>query len=164
MKFLVIYIIYFIYIISILIIFSLGQFIEFLNYTKSLLFDQEPNYDYLNSLIVNIMNQKNLKLDYCYDWKIINNSTVNSSNSKDLISNEHSETIKINDLDIYEENLYKDFKEIFNNQNYNKNLYANKIDNSDTEANDDYNNDNDENTEEYIPKNFIYLEDQLFLH
>jgi hypothetical protein len=138
----------------------IGQLIEFLNYTKSLFFDQEPNYDYLNSLIVNIMNERNLKLDYCYDWKIINTSTVNSTNSKEIISTNLSETIEINDLDFYQENFYKDFNEIFEIQNTNNQV--NKIDNCDTNANAN-NKDSGENTEEYIPKNVIYLQNQLFI-
>ena len=46
------------------------QFCEFIKYTKSLSFEQEPNYNYLKKLIYNVMDKYEYSFDYLYDWGI----------------------------------------------------------------------------------------------
>ena len=91
-----------------------------------------------------MMNEKkNLKIDYLFE-RIITNINSTNDYSKELITtyndkntnSDISETMKINDYDNLVEFNYKDFKDIY------------EI--------------NDSDTEEFIPKNIIYLENQLF--
>ena len=39
-----------------------------LEYTRSIKFDETPNYDYLLSLLVNVLNNNNYKLDNRFEW------------------------------------------------------------------------------------------------
>jgi len=90
-----------------------------------------------------INEKKNLKIDYLFE-RIITNINSTNDYSKELITtyndkntnSDISETMKINDYDNLVEFNYKDFKDIY------------EI--------------NDSDTEEFIPKNIIYLENQLF--
>ena len=44
------------------------QIYYFLNHVKSLEFKEKPKYDYLRSLLIEIMTENNYKMDFQYDW------------------------------------------------------------------------------------------------
>ena len=44
------------------------QFMEYIEYTKNMEFEQEPDYDYLRGLFRQVMNEREYKFDYMYDW------------------------------------------------------------------------------------------------
>ena len=44
------------------------QFMEYIEYTKNMEFEQEPDYDYLRGLFRQVMNEREYKFDYIYDW------------------------------------------------------------------------------------------------
>jgi len=46
-----------------------GEFCTYLNYVKSLKFDEKPDYSYLRKLFFNLFQKENYILDYCYDWE-----------------------------------------------------------------------------------------------
>ena len=74
-----------------------SQFCEYIKYTRNLLYEQDPNYDYLRSLFTSVLSAERLGIDCYYDWD--------------------KETI----------NYFRDFKNIYNknddknNNNYNNN-------------------------------------------
>lgn len=47
-----------------------SQFEEIFNYVRGLLYIEDPNYNYIRSLLNEIANEQNFKLDYQWDWKI----------------------------------------------------------------------------------------------
>lgn len=49
------------------------QFAEYLSYCRSLRFDQDPDYDYLISLMTQIMQENGYEDDGHYDWMDLNN-------------------------------------------------------------------------------------------
>ena len=72
------------------------QFCEYIKYTRNLLYEQDPNYDYLRSLFTSVLSAERLGIDCYYDWD--------------------KETI----------NYFRDFKNIYNkNDDKNSNNYNN---------------------------------------
>ncbi|AET41662.1 casein kinase YCK3 Ecym_8392 [Eremothecium cymbalariae DBVPG len=51
------------------------QFAEYLKYCRALRFDQEPDYDYLISLMDAVMQERNVRDSEHYDWMDLNNQT-----------------------------------------------------------------------------------------
>ncbi len=44
------------------------QLATFINYARQLKFEEEPDYNYLFSLLKAAMKSKNIEMDYIYDW------------------------------------------------------------------------------------------------
>ena len=64
-----------------------NQIKEFLIYVRNLKYEEEPNYNYMNNLFINILNALNEKFDFIYDWNINHSLIYNKSNKyTDLIS------------------------------------------------------------------------------
>ena len=105
------------------------EFCEFVNYTRNLEFEEEPNYDYLRNLLKKVMKDNNFENDYVYDWVEDKKSrgenrtttaeiiTTNQSNFSNVV-NEKKNNININNV-------------VENNNN---------IDNKKKKENDDVNN------------------------
>ena len=45
-----------------------SEFATYINYTRKLTFEQDPDYDYLKGLFKTIMEKNNIKYDFEYDW------------------------------------------------------------------------------------------------
>jgi hypothetical protein len=45
-----------------------SEFKAMIAYARNLEFKEEPNYDYLRSLLYNVASREDITLDYCYDW------------------------------------------------------------------------------------------------
>ena len=44
------------------------QFTDYINYTRNLAYEQEPNYDYLKNLFITTLNNEGFNIDCYYDW------------------------------------------------------------------------------------------------
>ncbi len=44
------------------------EFKTMIAYSRNLEFKEEPNYDYLRSLMHTVARRENITMDYCYDW------------------------------------------------------------------------------------------------
>ena len=63
------------------------QIKEFLIYVRNLKYEEEPNYHYMNSLFLNVLDSLNEKFDNIYDWNINHTIIYNKSNKyTDLLS------------------------------------------------------------------------------
>jgi len=47
---------------------SIDEFTDYINYTRNLDFEQEPDYEYLRGLFRQVMTKFNLVQDFEYDW------------------------------------------------------------------------------------------------
>ena len=45
-----------------------NQFSDFVDYCRLLKFDEEPNYEFLKGLLIQVMNNNFFEFDYVYDW------------------------------------------------------------------------------------------------
>ncbi len=62
-----------------------SEFITYINYTRNLNFEEEPDYDHLRSLFKIVMEKSNLKYDYLYDWsETKDNGKENKENNKKI--------------------------------------------------------------------------------
>ena len=93
-----------------------SEFIEFIKYSKNLKFEEDPNYSYLRSLLIKILNDMNI------NYRTLSFSWINSKNSKLSCypnnnsirkSNVHTRIIK----KLKEEKRRRNKSEIFNNIN-----------------------------------------------
>jgi serine/threonine protein kinase len=46
------------------------EFATYIDYTRKLAFEQDPDYDYIKGLFKTVMEKNNIKYDYEYDWTI----------------------------------------------------------------------------------------------
>ena len=46
------------------------QFTDYINYTRSLAYEQEPDYDYLKNLFITTLNDEGFNIDCYYDWDV----------------------------------------------------------------------------------------------
>jgi len=80
------------------------QFCEYIKYSKSLSFEEEPDYNYLKKLILDVMTERGYTLDYIYDWvqnkkksDTSNNIKVNKENCIAYKNKNKNNIIKNND-------------------------------------------------------------------
>ena len=76
------------------------QFCEYVKYTRSLSFEQEPDYNYLKKLIYNCMDKYEYSIDYLYDWglKKIKSSQIdhNEGNNNNINNNNINKLCQLN--------------------------------------------------------------------
>jgi serine/threonine protein kinase len=51
-----------------------AEFVEFMNYSRSLRFDETPSYTYLKNLFENLRFKMKFENDFLYDWDVLNSS------------------------------------------------------------------------------------------
>ena len=51
-----------------------AEFVEFMNYSRSLRFDETPSYTYLKNLFENLRFRMRFENDFLYDWDVLNSS------------------------------------------------------------------------------------------
>ena len=49
-----------------------SEFIQFVSYPRNLKFEEKPDYDYLKGLLYDIVKKEDIKMDYNYDWLLLN--------------------------------------------------------------------------------------------
>ncbi len=55
-----------------------NEFASLINNTRSLQFEQEPDYEYLRGLLKSVMEKNGWKFDYEYDWSTSDTGKSNS--------------------------------------------------------------------------------------
>ena len=105
------------------------EFCEFVNYTRNLEFEEEPNYDYLRNLLKKVMKDNNFENDYVYDW-------VEDKKSRGENRTTTAEIITTNQSNF--SNVVNEKKNNINNNNVVEN--NNNIDNKKKKENDEVNN------------------------
>ena len=104
------------------------EFTDYINYTRNLQYEQDPNYDFLKGLFTNVLKRDGLKIDCFYDW---DNETINYYRDFKNVDNNRKETSSINNnqqLNIREMNSFASGENISNNRfnninNVNNNKY-----------------------------------------
>ena len=113
------------------------EFIKFVSYPRNLIFEEKPDYDFLKSLLHNIIKREDIKVDYNYDWL-----NLNKKDEKQKERSENEEKIKI----FTDENINNNNKSnnknnnnifrIFNDDvNINMNIFINNFTNLKEEKN-----------------------------
>ncbi len=51
--------------------FVLAEFATYVNYCRSLRFEEKPDYAYLRQLIRNLFHRQGFSYDYVFDWNVI---------------------------------------------------------------------------------------------
>ena len=65
------------------------QFTTFLTYTRTLRFDEKPDYNYLRKIFRDLFTQQGYQLDYIFDWTVKQGglgSTVGNDKKKTVVS------------------------------------------------------------------------------
>ena len=104
------------------------QFTEYIKYTRNLEYEQDPDYDYLRNLFVNVLNSDGFIIDCYYDWdketinyfrdfKNIETKANNNKSKNDSTSINTSKQLNIKDIYSYTSTENK----IFNNSKFNSN-------------------------------------------
>ena len=89
-----------------------NEIIEYMNYAKSLKFEQEPDYKYLKNLFKIILKKNNVRFDkYIYSW-----CRNDNLNKKDLITNKINNN-KLERKSSPQNRLYKKIQESIENKN-----------------------------------------------
>ena len=91
------------------------QFYEYIKYTRSLAFEQEPDYHYLKKLIYNVMDKYEFSLDYLYDWGISKKKNEysektnisNKNNKNNNNNNNHNDNVSIKEFNSKNNNKEK---------------------------------------------------------
>ncbi len=60
----------------------IDEMICFLQYTKSVQFEEKPSYQYLKSLLLNLFEKNKLEYDFVYDWYYINDKESKDTNDR----------------------------------------------------------------------------------
>jgi hypothetical protein len=72
------------------------EFLEFLNYAKSLRFEDRPDYSYLKRLFKELFAKENYQLDYVFDWTNMNLRKSSQSKNTPLVEEPVKEEEKKN--------------------------------------------------------------------
>ena len=65
------------------------EFSEYLKYVKNLEFEQEPNYNYMRKLFLDVLSRYNYQNDFIFSW-ILNKKTKRGSDTKSLDNKSYS--------------------------------------------------------------------------
>ena len=68
---------------------SIAEFATYLNFCRSLRFDDKPDYSYLRQLFRNLFHRQGFSYDYVFDWnmlKFVSFGTVKDKDSEFLTS------------------------------------------------------------------------------
>lgn len=72
------------------------EFASFLNYTRSLRFEDRPDYSHLRKMFKELLVKEGYEYDYAFDWIILNEKLANPQalvhvdNGEDLVSKQSS--------------------------------------------------------------------------
>ena len=82
-----------------------NQFYQFVDYCRLLKFDEEPNYEYLKGLLIEVMNNNSFGFDYIYDWSDKKNYNKDLSKSVCKESNNFLKRIQDKETNEKEKNI-----------------------------------------------------------
>lgn len=75
------------------------EFKDILVYTRNLQFEEMPNYKYIKSKLLNVVNKYTLSLEMIFEWADHGNSTLISEKSSKESSNTNKRVDEINKYD-----------------------------------------------------------------
>ena len=84
-----------------------NEFEQYIKYTRNLKYEEDPDYNYLKNLFVNVLKKNNLEFNYYYDWDqstLSNEEVISINNSLSSYTNTNKERkipklyTKINEL------------------------------------------------------------------
>jgi len=56
---------------------KIAEMATYINYTRNLGFEEDPNYDYLRGLFRKILESNNQQYDFIFDWIVLGNNKTN---------------------------------------------------------------------------------------
>jgi casein kinase I family protein HRR25 len=62
------------------------EFAMFLNYSRNLRYDEDPDYAYLRKLFRDLMEREGIAYDYMFDWSIVPPSEAEMSEKDTVVS------------------------------------------------------------------------------
>ena len=71
------------------------QFNEYLTYVKNLEFEQEPNYNYMRKLFLDVLNRFNYQIDFMFSW-IFNKKIKGGSDTKSFDNKSYTKNVSSN--------------------------------------------------------------------
>ena len=72
-----------------------SQFEEYVNYTRNLGYEEDPNYNYLKNLFLSVLKSYDWNFDYYYDWDQLGltNSEIKNNEKDSNVNNEVNKTL-----------------------------------------------------------------------
>ena len=104
------------------------QFTDYINYTRNLAYEQEPNYDYLKNLFITTLNNEGFNIDCYYDW---DQQTIQYSRSFKTSKGINTSTSTINNNTKLTTSYYTN-KSIYTNRKNNGTYYKENSNNLST--------------------------------
>ena len=106
------------------------EFADYINYTRNLEYEEDPDYIYLRNLFINILNRDGFKIDCYYDWDKetihyfrdfkngdMNKSSTNIKNQIDSNSSRNNPAISNGNINMHSSHKEKPFIRISNKNN-----------------------------------------------
>ena len=128
------------------------QFQDYVKYTKNLEYEQDPDYNYLKQLFLNVLKDQGYELDYYYDWDTETLSNVNNENAnlpRDCAGVFH----KISDLRNNNKDHQNNNEEVVVDEDDDNKKNDVEVKNNEKKNNDNDNNNNDLNKENMVERN-----------
>jgi serine/threonine protein kinase len=109
-----------------------NEFADYINYTRNLQYEQDPDYNYLKNLFLNVLSKSGYRVDCYYDWdkETINyfrdfknvDNIKNNKNKNDSSSVSTNQQFNMKDVNSFASTENKTYNKINNNiQKYNSN-------------------------------------------
>ena len=97
------------------------EFEEYVEYTRNLEYEEDPNYEYLKNLFLIILKEDINNIEYVYDWDIGNKTlntitTSNTSQKAFLLKDKEKERKRERDKEDKNNNKFKNIQNIFKNK------------------------------------------------
>ena len=106
------------------------QFTDYINYTRSLQYEQDPDYDYLKNLFITTLNSQGFNIDCYYDWDT--QTILYSRNFKNIENNKKLSSTSINPIQPQQNNLIDTKNNSVINNKMNNNHYIENSNNLST--------------------------------
>lgn len=86
------------------------EFAQYINYTRNLNYESDPDYEYLRNLFKNVLKNLNFNYDYCYDWvegkrQITKTNTFTFQTNYNILDKLHSSKCLNEELNKPNENI-----------------------------------------------------------
>jgi len=97
------------------------QFTDYINYTRGLQYEQDPDYDYLKNLFITTLNNEGFNIDCYYDW---DKQTIQYS--RNFMNNKNISSVSVNSnptqqFGLKDNNNYSSINKKLNNNNLKEN-------------------------------------------
>ena len=123
------------------------EFIDYINYSRNLQFEEKPDYDYLKKLFYTVLDKNKYEFDFWYDW-VDEKPVITDKISAERYINRHC--IEINNIQDY--NMEKDEQNINEKEKDNDKKDNKKEENNKNEIGDDSNEKKENNDDGASPE------------